>query len=127
MLLLDSTVLIDYLRGRAAVARVDGLLSRGEYFATTGINVEEITRGLRAGEESAVGKLLDGLRVVPIGRGEGSRAGHWRREFAAKGVTLGQADCLIAAAAVSIGAPLATGNPRDFPMPDLTVEHWPVG
>jgi len=23
--------------------------------------------------------------------------------------------------------PLATGNPKDFPMRELDVQHWPVG
>jgi predicted nucleic acid-binding protein len=36
-----------------------------------------------------------------------------------------QTDCLIAAA--SIEAHLATGNRTDFPMDDITVEHWLVG
>lgn len=43
------------------------------------------------------------------------------------GRTQSQADCLIAAAAHSVGARLATGNPRDFPMTEVAVEHWPVG
>jgi predicted nucleic acid-binding protein len=38
-----------------------------------------------------------------------------------------QADALIAAAAVGVGARVATGNPRDFSFPGLAVEHWPVG
>jgi predicted nucleic acid-binding protein len=42
-------------------------------------------------------------------------------------VRLDQADCLIAAAAVGVGARLATGNPDDFPMPELEVEDWAVG
>jgi predicted nucleic acid-binding protein len=42
-------------------------------------------------------------------------------------VTLWQADCLIAATALLAGADLATGNPKDFPMADLVVQHWPVG
>ena len=54
-------------------------------------------------------------------------AGSWRRRFGARGVTLTQGDCLIAAAAISAGARLATGNPRDFPMPELELEHWPTG
>jgi predicted nucleic acid-binding protein len=44
-----------------------------------------------------------------------------------RGRTLALADCLIAAAAVGIDATLATGNPKDFPMKGLTVEHWPAG
>ncbi len=37
-----------------------------------------------------------------------------------------QADCLIAAA-VTAGARLATGNPKDFGSIPAPVEHWPVG
>ena len=44
-----------------------------------------------------------------------------------RGVTISQADALIAAAAHAIGGRLATGNPKHFPMPELTVEHWPAG
>ena len=61
---------------------------------------------------------------MPLGRDEGERAGRWRREFGTQGVTLSQSDCLIAAAAVTIGARLATSNLRDFPMKELVVEDW---
>ena len=90
-------------------------------------NVEETARGLRAGEYDVADPLLRGLRIAPLGRQEGSRAGEWRREHAARGLTLAQADCLVAAAAHSVRARLATGNPKDFPMPDVPVEHWAAG
>ena len=124
---LDSTVLIDFLRGRPAVRRVAELRAAGDVPATTAINVDEIVRGLRAGEESAARSLVDGLVVLRTGGRAGWRAGEWRREFAGHGVTLYQADCLVAATAWVHGATLATGNPKDFPMAEVTVEHWPVG
>ena len=127
LVLLDTTVLIDYLRGRPAVGRVDALVVRGGVPCTTAVNVEEIFRGVRPAETAAVELFFDGLRLAPIGRPEGRQAGVWRRRFAAQGVTLSQADCLIAAAAHAAGAVLATGNPRHFPMAEVTVEHWPVG
>jgi len=127
ILVLDSTVLIDYLRGRPATDRLDAHLRGGDSAATTGINVEEVVRGLRVREQSAAEALFGGLVILAIGRPEGWRAGAWRRDFAVRGITLSQADCLIAAATYSAGGRLATGNPRDFPMPGLAVEHWPVG
>ena len=127
LVLLDTTVLIDYLRGRPAVDRVETLIGRGDVPCTTAINVEEIFRGVRPAEMVAVEHLFDGLRLAPIGRPEGRRAGEWRHRFSAQGATLSQADCLIAAAAHAAGAVLATGNPRHFPMAEVTVEHWPVG
>ena len=54
-------------------------------------------------------------------------AGEWRREFAARGITLWQADRLVAATDVVHGGTPATGNPEDLPRNGLTVEHWPVG
>jgi predicted nucleic acid-binding protein len=125
--LLDTTVLIDVLRGRPAAARVLNLRKGGQVPWICAINVEEVWRGLRAQEEEGAGGLLDALRLAALGRSEARRAGAWRRQFAQRGTTLSQADCLIASAAVTIGVPLATGNPRDFPMKDLVVEHWPVG
>ena len=127
LVLLDTSVLIDYLRGRPVVDRVEAMLERGDVLCTSPVNVEEIVRGLRPGETAAADRLFDGLRLVSIGRPEGRRAGEWRREFAARGTTLSQADCLIAAAAHASSAVLATGNPRHFPMTEIEVEHWPVG
>lgn len=69
-------------------------------------------------------RLFGALRLAPLGLAEGIRAGTWRREFAERGVTLHQADCLIAAAAAGVGASLATANVADFPMSDVVVEHW---
>lgn len=127
LLLLDTTVLIDVLRARPAAARVLALRSTGDTPVTSAINVEEIVRGLRAEEQAVADRLFDGLLILPIGRAEAETAGAWRRELAAEGRTVHQADCLIAATAAQAGARLATGNVKDFPMPDVVVEHWRVG
>ena len=97
LLALDTTVLIDHLRGRPD------------------------------SDHTAAEGLLAGLVVLPITAEAAWRAGEWRRQFAVRGVTLWQADCLIGATALTHGADLATGNPKDFPMEELVVQHWPVG
>lgn len=125
-LVLDSTVLIDALRGKPVAERIVGLRRTGTEPWVCVISVEEIWRGLRPSEEPAVRRFFNGLRLAPLGLAEGVRAGTWRREFAERGVTLHQADCLIAAAAAGVGASLATANVDDFPMPDVVVEHWPA-
>ena len=126
--LLDSTVLIDLLRARPeTVGRLETLRARGDIPFTCAVNVEEVRRGLRPGEEEMAGALFAGLREAPLGIEEGRRAGAWRRDFARRGRTLAQGDCLIAAAALGVDARLATGNPKDFPIRGIVVEHWPVG
>jgi len=126
-LLLDTTVLIDALRGRSARDRLLALRASAAVPWVCAVNIEEVTRGLWESEQGVAETLFDGLRVVALSRREGERAGAWRRQFAARGVTLSQSDCLIAAAALSVGARLATGNPKHFQMAELQVEHWPVG
>ena len=126
-ILLDTTVLIDALRGRPAAQRLVSLRRTGTEPWVCVISVEEIWRGLLPGDERHARRLFNGLRLAPLGVAEGVRAGAWRREFAARGVTLHQADCLIAAAAARIGATLATANVDDFPMIPLELMAWPVG
>ena len=126
-LLLDSTVLIDALRGRPAAARLAALRRSGTEPWACVVSVEEIWRGLRPGEETVARRLFKGLRLAPLGVAEGMRAGGWRRAFAKRGVTLHQADCLIAAAAAGVGAALATANVDDFPMTEVNVQLWPAG
>lgn len=127
LVLLDSTVLIDALRGRRAVERIRQLRAGGDRPVVSPVNVEEIVRGLRDGERARTTRFLRGLRLLPLDRAQAMQAGEWRRSYAARGRTLSQADCLVAAAAQRAGGRLATGNPKDFPMPELAVEHWPVG
>jgi predicted nucleic acid-binding protein len=125
--LLDTTVLVDLLRGRPAVERVRALRANGDTPWICAVNVEEVARGMRASEEPAVRRLVTGLRHIALREEEGWAAGEWRRSYASRGITLAQSDCLIAAAAFALGGRLATGNPSHFPMSELTVEHWPVG
>ena len=126
--LLDTTVLIDTLRGRpGAVRRLTAIQRDGDLPFACAVNVEEVFRGLRPAEAAAAEALFGGIRIAPLGLVEGRRAGFWRREYAERGVTLPQADCLVAAAALGVSARLATGNVRHFPMPELTVEEWGAG
>jgi hypothetical protein len=126
--LLDTTVLIDYLRGReGARDRLRAVRERGDDAYVCAISVEEVTRGIHPREDDAIIELLDGLLVAPLRVAEGRLAGYWRRSLARRGRTLTQSDALVAAASVGVGARLATGNPKDFPMRGVEVEHWSVG
>ena len=127
-ILLDTTVLIDVLRGRPGTReRLLRLRAADDEPCACAVNVEEVLRGLRPRETPTAELLFRGLRIVPLAEAEGRQAGEWRRTYAARGPTLTQADCLVAAAAAAVGGRLATGNPKDFPMSAVDVEHWPAG
>jgi predicted nucleic acid-binding protein len=126
--LLDTTVAIDLLRGVPAAATwLRRIQSDGDTPFVCAITAEEVTVGLRPREREAAAALFEGLSPAPLAIAEGRLAGWWRRGFRGRGRTLSQGDCLIAASAISIGARLATGNPKDFPMKDVDVEDVPAG
>jgi len=126
--LLDTTVLIDFLRGRTETRnRLRRVRERGDDAYVCAISVEEVTRGIRPSENDAFVELLDGLLTAPLGIPEGRLAGYWKRSFAKRARTLSQSDALVAAAAAAVDARVVTGNSKDFPMRGVEVEHWPVG
>jgi predicted nucleic acid-binding protein len=120
-LFLDTSVVIDLLRG---APYTESLIARRPLFVSP-ITIHGVVRGMRPGEEGETFDLFAALRVAPIRQQEGALSAHWRRELAAEGVTLHLADSLIAAGAAFQGLPLATGNAKHFPMPELRVEQWP--
>lgn len=124
-ILLDTTVVVDALRGSEAIR--ERLEATEELLVVSAITVEEITYGVRPREEHETRRLFDELIVLPLGREEAVLSGRWRREYALAGTTLDLTDTLIAACAYLAGAALATANVKHFPMPELRVEHWASG
>lgn len=64
--LLDSTVLIDALRGYPAADRIRGMRRSRVQFWISPISIEEIWRGLRPEEQTRAARLIDALRLAPI-------------------------------------------------------------
>lgn len=120
--MLDSSVVIDLLRGRVADQSV--LDPAREPVMISTITVHEVHFGLRDGEAASTDALLDSFVVVPLGALEAELSARWRREYRARGITLKIADTAIAATAALRGVPLITGNAKDFPMPELHLEPW---
>lgn len=122
-LLVDTNVVIDLLRGREQGLHL--LESDRDPLMVSVVTVHEIYAGMRTGEEEMTETMLSGFELVPFGADEARLSGRWWREYRERGITLDLRDLAIAAAAVVRGLPLATGNVKDFPMPELRVEQWP--
>ena len=122
-LVLDSSVVIDLLRRNASDPSL--LDPAREPVIVSTVTVHEVLAGMRAGEEERTWGLLSSFVVVPLGLAEAQMSAKWRMEYRARGVTLELPDTAIAATAAIRNLPLATGNVKDFPMPELRVEHWP--
>ena len=116
MLLLDSTVLIAYLKG-APEARdlVRPAVATGEAAASV-LSRVEIEGGMRSGERSAVARLMGALHLVPVSDPIAMRAGQFLRRYRRSHQGIDVVDYVIAATAELAGAQLATLNVKHFPM-----------
>ncbi len=126
--LLDTTVLIDYLRGHTEVrARFHALAEQGHELGICAISVAEVFAGLREKDREATASLLSTLKYLDLSFDVALAAGAFQYAFARRGQALKLADVLIGAAALAHNAILLTDNVKDFPLPGLQVERLPSG
>jgi hypothetical protein len=121
-LLLDTDVLIDYLRGREeSVAYVEGLTAQ---LYISSVTVAELYAGVREGAERVkLDAFIGAFAIVPVEREIAVKGGLYRRDFG-KSHNVGLADALIAATAERKQATLVTLNKKHFPMlNDVTVPY----
>jgi predicted nucleic acid-binding protein len=124
--LLDTTVLIDHLRGQSEVVDLlTALAGEGHQLGVCCINVAELYAGLSPQQYARANPLIDGLEFYDVSREAAKQAGRFKFDFARRGVTLTVADGLIAATATQEGATLITANIRDFPMKELQLLQQP--
>jgi tRNA(fMet)-specific endonuclease VapC len=114
MIIADTDVLIDYLRGAGAAERIAIELSTGR-LATTVITTFELWAGAHgAKQQAAVSGLLDALAHMPLTPAAAERAATVHRELSASGDQIGMADSLIAGICLDHGAMLITRNRKHF-------------
>lgn len=126
--LLDTTVLIDYLRGHAEVrARLHALLEEGHELAVCAVSVAEVFAGLREKDRDATTRFLSTLKYFDLSFDVARVAGEYQYAFARRGRALKLTDVLIGATALAQDTSLLTNNVKDFPLPGLRVERLPSG
>ena len=111
--LVDTDVLIDYLRG--VPAAVDALLALDEVSVSV-VSVAELFAGFRGAREQAdIGRLLAECQVLPVTEDVAREAGLLKKKyFASHSVQL--PDAMIAATALVYGLALVTLNVKHYPM-----------
>ncbi len=115
MILADTDVLIDALRGKEpSRSRVADELEQ-HTLATSSVTVFELTSGARSEKQAdSIAALLDALRILSFDTEAARAAAEIRRHLEGSGLAIGMADYLIAGIAVSRSIPLMTRNRKHF-------------
>jgi len=115
MIVADSDVLIDALRGREPARSRIALEISGGGLSTTAISAFELLAGARSSAERAkVEALLAPLEVLPLDEAASREAAAVHRDLAERGKPIGNADCLIAGTCLAHNAVLLTRNRAHF-------------
>lgn len=113
-LLIDTDVLIDYLREKAEA--VSYLESLSELLLISVITVAELYAGVRDGaERTKLDEFISAFEIVAVDQEISVKGGLYRRDYM-KSHNVGLADALIAATAEVHRARLVTLNGKHFPM-----------
>jgi tRNA(fMet)-specific endonuclease VapC len=130
MILLDTNVLVHYLKGReSVVSRLKAENPRN--LAIPSIVAFEIEYGLlrveSAGWRAVVSGLLDALDQIPFDNEAAVESARIRIDLKTRGLMIGPMDLLIAGTALSRGATLVTNNIQEFSrVKGLRLSDWTV-
>jgi len=111
--LIDTDILIDFLRGKSEAQDFLLALPDDAMPCCSAITVAEIHAGMRKSEQGKTEELINSMIVLPVTKGVAELAGRFKQE--ARGFDLELDDCLIAATAVTEATELATRNVRRYP------------
>lgn len=117
LVVVDTSVLIDHLRGHPAATRcLRDALAVGDEIWSVAVVRTEILAGARASELSAITQLFDALRWLDVTPELADRAGELAARYLRSHPGVDTVDYLLAAAALTLEASLLTLNVRHFPM-----------
>lgn len=114
LIVLDTTVMIDLLRGSPDARSFRDALDR--QITCSELTRVELLTGMRSTERRSTERLFSVIRWIPVDEGIARHAGSLGRRYRRSHAGIGTVDLIIAATALELDAPLATVNVRHFPM-----------
>ncbi len=117
--LIDTDIVIDYLRGSREAAELVGPLWKSDRAYISILSVYELYAGMRPAEAEDTERFIDACHIDTVTLAIAKQAGEIHREWRAKGVTLTSVDCLVAGTATINGRKIATRNKNHYPQKGL--------
>ena len=116
-ILLDTDVLINFLRGQEKIRDYLASVLDEADVCCSAVAVAEIHAGMKEHERRKTTELLDSLTIIDVTRDIAEKTGAYKRTIRSQDLELD--DCIIAATAFIEHAILATGNINHYPMTDI--------
>jgi len=117
VILLDTTIAVDHLRGDdRAASLLERLANEGEPLLASELSRFELLAGMRPEELDATERFMDALSWVPVNEEIARLAGSMAAEYRRSHSGIDAIDYVIAATSTVTGADLLTTNVRHFPM-----------
>jgi predicted nucleic acid-binding protein len=123
--LLDSDVIIWYLRGRESTRSWVRQLSQRDVPCCSTLSVTEVVAGMRPGEDKVTREFLQTLRAVDVDRNIAWQAGELIGTYGRRGITLDFVDATIAATCLRHRLFLATHDVKHYPIRELRLAQTP--
>jgi predicted nucleic acid-binding protein len=118
-ILVDTSILIDHLRGDTDARRVlAGAVTDDQRLVCSVLTKVEVLAGMRPDEEPATRRLLDALEWIAVDDVIAEHAGLLANTYLRSHPGVDPVDYVIAATALQHDAPLWTRNVKHFPMFD---------
>jgi tRNA(fMet)-specific endonuclease VapC len=117
--LIDTDIVIDFLRRKEYARELLEQHAEHGLLAVSTLTHLEIYQGMRKGEETATNAFLDGMIAIPVDIPLARLAGGMLGELRSRGITVGIADAIIAATAITLDTPLLTNNTAHYPFEGL--------
>ena len=122
--LLDTTIIIDHLRGNKKVnSYLEIIGQRGDIAGCCCINIAETYAGMRKKEKEKTDRFIESLYYFEVTKEVAKLAGELRQKCFKKGKTLATTDVIITATAMTYNLILITKNVKHYPFSELIIEE----
>lgn len=117
--LIDSDVIIWFLRNREETVNLLHNLKKSGVPACSAISVVEVQLGVKKGEEEITADVLDSLKVFSVDKQVAQKAGEIIRKKRQKEVSVNVNDAIIAATCILHNLTLVTYNIKHYPFKEF--------
>ncbi|GHU46504.1 nucleic acid-binding protein [Spirochaetia bacterium] len=130
MIFLDTDTVSFYFTGNANIKnKIIETMDKGEQICLTAINVYEVRKGLKwrnnKNREKQFTEFLQNIRIYTVDEGAISSAADIYADLRRNGITIGDADILIAGIVISNNGILVTNNMQHYQdIQKLKLENW---